>query len=207
MNTEDNDRKRNLAIRAYHEAGHAVAADRLGFQIIELDIFAHNGFEGNFRVALPEDIADPTKWRYGPLREMTEKYDVMMAAGYFASEMAVNDTNFLYGTNRSDEKTLAKDAEESFPPPAADPWVLEMTKSVSDGRYAGFVERRWRDLHEAYIAWIKERARSLVRFPAYRHAIEAVALNLIANKSLVPEDAHRIIATALAEFSPSGGRG
>lgn len=100
---------------AYHEAGHAVAAHVLGLTIEMIDIKADEKHGGNFRVMLPEGSTSPSFWRYHPLREFAEKYDVQLMAGYPASQLAegaLPDPG--RASEKSDQAMLWQDAADAF---------------------------------------------------------------------------------------------
>ena len=136
-----------------------------------MDILANDNHGGNFSVAMPLGIASRDVWRYHPLREFVEKYDVMIMAGYFGSLIVgEEDPNELRNTAQGDANILTQDAEDAFPDTYCDPRVKEMCENFTEEKSSveivetiNQLDRRKRDLSKAYCAWIRLRAEVLVQ--------------------------------------------
>lgn len=192
-------------LSAYHEAGHAVAAHLYGMEIEILDIHCNDQHGGNFRVKMPEDIEDPSNWRYSPLREFVEHYGVVLMAGMPASLLSgLSPTSDFNSTWRTDMKALIQDAIDAFAQPWTDAWVKTMEHDGRDEDAA--VQRRsvaqqvieqHRKLADHYFAWIRLRAEALVAYSPHQRAIEAVAEQLLELGSLAGQNVHELIAATL----------
>ena len=199
------DSKPSRRLCAYHEAGHAVAAHVLGLTIEQVDILADNNYGGKFSVVMPLGIDSPNVWRYHPLREFVEKYDVMIMAGYSASLIAEEeDPDKLRNTAQSDVAILEQDAEDAFPDIFCDPWVKEMYENFPEEKLGvelvetiDQLDKRKIDLSKAYYAWIRLRAEVLVLYPPHREAIKILAEVLLTKETLSGAQTHEIILQAL----------
>lgn len=186
------------AATAYHEAGHAVVGQHLGF-----------GAPKSLTIVPTDDRLGATEWSRRRLpknfgaggllspdqRDRVERDAVTLLAGPLAEEKFTGNPNPVgAGIHELDAPVICTDGAEA-------------THSFSEDGDLGKVQRRLEHLNDsmeataAHLAWLEQRTRDVLDNPVVWQQVEAVAEALLERGTLNAADVKAVCAEAVTRWS------